>query len=257
MAAQPIRIGVSACMMHPDPLRAIFKGKRLLYVEESMFHWISAAGALAYMIPTVGPTGLVLEDVVQSMDGILLSGGADMAPESYGETALKPEWGGDRKRDLNEIALVRAALKFNKPLLGVCRGHQVLNVALGGSLYQDILHQHTGARVHRDWEVYDDNFHDVRFEPRGGLQKLYPGIPQGRINSVHHQAIKNLAPELVAEAFCPEDGIIEAVRWKKPDGPFVVGVQWHPEFQDPQNGALLARQPIMAEFIDAAKSRRR
>jgi putative glutamine amidotransferase len=243
-------------MMHPDPTRALFKGKRLLYMEESMFHWVMRHGGMAFMLPTTPPAGVSVADLVGELDGVIMTGGVDMAPESYGETALKPEWSGDKLRDAYDLELVRTALAQDKPLLGICRGHQVLNVAMGGSLFQDISTQNPGARVHRDWEVYDHNKHPVRLESHTGMGRIYPGVKEGVINSVHHQGVKDLGQDLTVEAWSEGDGIVEAVRLRGRQE-YLLGVQWHPEFQDPSDQGLLSPAPIMAEFLEAARVRRK
>ncbi len=252
----PLKIGLSANVYQPDPQRMAFKGRRLLYVEESMAHWVMAGGALAYLLPSSPSRGISAEDLVESLDGLIITGGVDMSPLSYGETPLRPEWSGDKWRDDYEIALVNAALKLARPILGVCRGHQVLNVALGGTLYQDIRTQHAAALHHRIFDVYEANHHDVTLEKGGGLASLF-GASAGRINSVHHQAVKDVAKELRVEARSPDDGIVEGVRFKSRSDPYLLGVQWHPEFQDPGDRSLLGPQPILDEFLAAAKNRRR
>jgi putative glutamine amidotransferase len=251
---QPLKVGVSACFFHADPRRAVFKGKTLQYLEQSMANWILLHGALAYLIPAPperSPIGLT--ELVEPLDGLVLQGGSDVAPESYQEKPLKPEWSGDRVRDLYEMALVHEFMAQGKPILGICRGAQLLNVALGGTLYQDIEQQKKGALTHRDWNVYDQNFHGVRIE--GGLSKLYSGQTVGRVNSVHHQAIKDVGKNLRVEAVCENDGVIEAVRF---DGPsYALAVQWHPEFQDPGDSSLLSGDPVLEEFLQAARERKR
>jgi putative glutamine amidotransferase len=250
-------------MFHPDPARPIFKGKRLLYMEESMFHWLIAAGCVPSLIPTVpahAPQGARLADLAAAFDGIMISGGVDMAPESYGESPLKPEWSGDAIRDAYEMDIIRAAMALDRPVFGVCRGLQVINVALGGSLYQDITTQHQGALVHRDWDSYDANHHDVVLELGGALAAMYdlPAGRQVRINSVHHQGIKQLGKGLVVEARSPKDGIIEAVRLRAESAasPYVMAVQWHPEFQRPSETDLLPTAPLAADFLAAVRRRR-
>jgi len=246
-----LRIGVGVCFFHADPARAIFKGKTLLYFEQSMLQWIMGAGALPVLIPPP-ESGFDLRDILSEVDGVLLQGGSDVSPTSYGETPLRPEWEGDRIRDDYERQIVHAAMTLGKPLLGVCRGLQILNVALGGSLYQDITHQNQTAIVHRDWNVYDELHHGIRIEKDSALGKVYGS--KGKINSIHHQGIKQLAPDLVAEAWCEEDGIIEAVRLKKQDL-FMLGVQWHPEFIRPSEN-LLPPTPLLAHFLDAIHARK-
>jgi len=256
------RIGVSACLMHPDPTRAFFKGKTLLYAEESLLRWVQNAGAFPVVIPR--PVGKVdTLAIVSALDGVLLQGGADVAPENYGEAPARPEWCGDAVRDTYELAVVRACLELDRPVLGVCRGVQLLNVALGGSLFQDVETMHPGQRVHRAWEVYDRHGHDVAFEHQSFLGRVY-GRDQGRVNSVHHQAVKELGRGLVVEARSMPDGVVEAVRFASPDSTcFALGVQWHPEFmQDTrpeapdQSPPPLPPEPLMAAFLAEVEQRR-
>lgn len=250
-----LRIGISACFMHADPLRPIFKGKTLLYLVEPMSNWLMRDGLLTFLIPPIPPhCPLSLQDYVDDLDGLILQGGADVAPQSYGETALHPDWSGDPVRDAYEIALVREFMAQEKPILGICRGLQILNVAFGGSLYQDIGTQVSGAFKHRDWDIYDQNFHDVEIQKGSTLESIYQGHGPFKINSVHHQAIKQLAKDFVAEAHSCTDGIIEAIRLKGQD--FVLGVQWHPEFQSPMDTMpLLDPDPLISAFSDAVQHR--
>ena len=111
-----------------------------------------------------------------------------MAPESYGQTAVRPEWSGDRARDEYEMELVSLCLALDKPVLGICRGAQVLNVTLGGTLWQDIATQHPGQRVHRDWDVYDRHAHDVTIEPDSRLAAVMD-TTTATASCHHHQAI--------------------------------------------------------------------
>jgi putative glutamine amidotransferase len=244
------RVGVSACFFHADPQRAIFKGKTLLYAEESMLAWIMSGGALPVLLPR--PSGAVtLEEIVDSVDGLVLQGGSDMAPEHYGATPARPEWSGDAARDRYEMELVRAFLARRKPLLGVCRGAQVLNVTLGGSLFQDIETLHPGRRVHRDWNVYDQHAHEIAIAPGSSLARWYGAAARpALVNSVHHQGLDRLGEHLVVEARSVPDGVVEAVRYD--DGGFAYGVQWHPEFIFGAGGAgLLDPRPLLDAFITA------
>jgi putative glutamine amidotransferase len=243
-------------MMHPDPTRPLFKGKRLLYCEESMFHWVMKRGALAVLLPTAKPDKVSVEDIVGELDGLILTGGVDVSPQNYGEEPLAPEWAGDPVRDRYDISLLRAVIAAEKPLFGVCRGLQVLNVALGGSLYQDIETQHPGARVHRNWDLYDANTHGITVERGSGLAKLYGEAPRAT-NSVHHQGIRRLSDNLGVEARCADDGIIEAVRGKQ-KGSYVFAVQWHPEWHDEVKfPGLLSSDPILEEFLGHVERRRK
>ena len=200
-----------------------------------MSHWVMAAGALPVMIPSVaGDTArgdTTLEDYAQWLDGVVMHGGVDMWPGSYGEEPLQPQWSGDRIRDAYEIAVVRAFVAAGKPVFGICRGLQLINVAFGGTLLQDIGTQRPEALVHRDAAAYDLNFHTLNVLPNTRMAQLLPSGSGAKINSVHHQGIKDLAPGFAVEATCPDDGMIEAIRM---DGPaYVAAVQWHPEFHKP------------------------
>jgi putative glutamine amidotransferase len=246
---EPLRLGLSACFFHADPKRPIFKGKTLQYLEQSIAHWVMSEGNKAYLIPALPERGaLPLATLVEDFDGLVLQGGSDVAPGTYGETPLRPEWGGDAIRDRYEIELVREFLRQKKPVLGICRGAQLLNVAFGGTLWQDIETQVAGSLNHRNWDIYDQNFHDVRIEEGSGLARLY-GAGMKRINTIHHQGIKELGEGLVAEAVSPTDGLIEAIRSK--GDVYALAVQWHPEFHDPNDPSLLDGKLFLREYMAA------
>ena len=248
-----IKIGMSACFFHPDFTRPIFKGKTLLYFEESMAKMVMSYGAIPLLLPRRS-NEIYTKDILKQVDALLLQGGSDLSPLSYHEKPIKKDWEGDKERDDYEIELVREAISANKPVLGICRGLQLINVALGGSLYQDIPSQLNSPVKHRDWEVYDDLKHEIVLSPSRSLEKMYKNIPQRKIISVHHQAIKDTGEGLTIEARSKEDGIIEAVRFDsdKNGGPFVMGIQWHPEYQRPDDLSLMTPQPIINKFLDSA-----
>ena len=252
----PLRVGVSACFLHADPERKIFKGKTLLYAEESMLRWIMSGGALPVLLPRdSGPFRAL--DLAAGIDALVLQGGSDMSPTSYGEEPARPEWSGDRQRDVYEMELIRACVQLGKPVLGVCRGLQVINVCFGGSLYQDIPTMHPKGMIHRDGEIYDQLFHDVSLANGGWLASLYGNALASRINSVHHQGVKQLGRDLQVEALSPNDGMVEAVRLA--GDAFVLGVQWHPEFQSAENesdATLLSSHTLLSGFLDEVRRRR-
>jgi putative glutamine amidotransferase len=258
--ARPPRIGITSCFMHPDDDRLVFKGKTLLYLEQSMAWWVQSGGAITYLVPTTQPGSPVdASTFVEDLDGLLLHGGADVCPRSYGEEPLKPEWEGDAVRDAYELELVRAFLDAGKPLLGICRGHQILNVARGGTLYQDQREQGATERVHRSQELYDRNLHEVSIPPGSSLSSLYPGTTTAVVNSVHHQAVKDVGGGLQVEARS-EDGLVEALRAVDTPG-YAASVQWHPEFMftsEADGGTpdgWLDNRPILDEFLLAAQAR--
>lgn len=255
--SQRLRIGISACFFHPDPSRKAAPSKTLQWIEQSTAHWVMSQGALPFMIPS--PSGdtfrgeITVGDYAQALDGLVMHGGADVWPGSYGEEPLRPEWNGDRVRDEYEMALVRAFSEAGKPVFGICRGLQLINVAHGGTLYQDISTQKPGARVHRDADAYDLNFHHVDILPDTRLAQLLGGAGSHKINSVHHQGIKDLAPGFKVEAVSPDDGVIEAVRYTQ--GPWISAVQWHPEFHREGLG-VVDDSPLLKDFLEAARAAR-
>ena len=193
------RIGISPRLLHPQPgARGVFT-KILHYVEDGIAQWLQSRDALLFVLPLSQRSA----DYARALDGLVLQGGADISPLAYGEEPLQPEWAGDPIRDRYEIDLVRAFSAAGKPVLGICRGAQLINVALGGSLHQDIP-------AHRS-DDYDQHAHEVHLEPGSGLARLYGETGPRRVVSIHHQAIKRLAPGLQVEARA-EDGVIEAVR---------------------------------------------
>lgn len=247
------RIGISSCLFHADKGRPVFNGRPLLYVEQSMPHYLMSLGAIAYALPTVSPVGPVTYgDLLAGVDALVLHGGVDMAPGSYGEQPLKDAWQGDGLRDAYEIALFRAARAQNKPVLGICRGAQVINVACGGSLYQDISTQKPGSLVHRDAELYEKNTHAVTFVEGGELASLYDAAG-GMINSVHHQGVKVLGDGLRTEAYSSVDGVVEA--FVATEGSWCMGVQWHPEFQTAAQPELLDPTLLLRFFLASLASK--
>jgi putative glutamine amidotransferase len=251
-----LKIGISACFFHEDPKRAIFKGMTLQYIEQNVAHWLMQRDVLAFMVPS--PEGrtrrpgskATVDAYAGELDGLVLMGGSDVCPEGYGETALRPEWNGDRIRDEYEITLLRAFMRERKPVLGVCRGAQVINVAMGGTLYQDIASQMQGALNHRNWAIYEANCHATSIAAGSGLAQLYPGVTLVKTNSIHHQAVKDLGLDLVAEAWSEPDRVVEAIRWNGPG--YVFAVQWHPEFHTPDDPSFVDDTPILDDFLEHA-----
>jgi putative glutamine amidotransferase len=170
---RPLLIGVSARIYYPGSqgaLPGVFT-KTLHYLEQSVAHWVLSGHAMAVMIPAVTKDSIVLRsdlelhDYAQALDGLVLQGGNDVAPECYGEAPLQPEWAGDAVRDKYEIELIDAFVKAGKPVFGVCRGLQLLNVMFGGTLWQDIGSQRPEALAHREIGRYERHFHAVDFVP--------------------------------------------------------------------------------------------
>jgi putative glutamine amidotransferase len=260
----PLLIGVSSRVQYPDATTASLGGvftKTLHYLEQSVAHWVLSGHAVAVMIPAVTRDSIVtrgdlnLDDYAAALDGLVLQGGADIAPESYGEVPLRPEWQGDRLRDLHEIALIDAFMAAGKPIFGICRGLQMLNVKFGGTLFQDIATQLPAARSHREHAQYEKHGHEIEIVAGTRLSELCPGVTRASANSIHHQGIKDLAPDFVVEARCPDDGIIEAVR-RRGSG-YVAAVQWHPEFHDGSVPGQFDDTAVLKDFLQAARTARK
>jgi putative glutamine amidotransferase len=255
----PLKIGLSPRFLHKSPPELGFRGKALQYLEPSVAHWVMSADALIFMIPSTETGGMIRRsnlsavDYADALDGLVLQGGADVSPRTYGQEPLHPEWEGDRLRDEYEIALLRGFMDRGKPVLGICRGAQLINVALGGTLWQDVNTLVAGVLVHYDAEKYDENFHELRIEEGSALSRLFPSADPFLVNSIHHQAVRELGHELEVEARSDPDGIVEAIRWLGPS--YVFGMQWHPEFHAGREG-LLDCAPVLEEFLIEARRRR-
>ena len=169
-----------------------------------------------------------LPDALASCDGLLLTGGVDIDPREYGDAERHPTLELDADRDRYELALAREALRHDLPTLAICRGAQVLNVAAGGTLIQDIPSSHPESLDHQQTASKDLLAHPVRVIDGSCLSLLCGAKPPDQImvNSRHHQAIRDVAPGFVVSATAP-DGIVEAIE--KPGAAFCVAVQWHPE----------------------------
>jgi putative glutamine amidotransferase len=234
-----IKIGVSPRLLHPQPGARGVHTKILHYVEDAIAQWLLAR-ALVFVLPLSDRAA----EYAAALDGLVLQGGADISPLAYGEEPQKPEWAGDPLRDRYEIELVRAFTQAQKPVLGICRGAQLINVALGGSLHQDVP-------AHRSDE-YDQHAHEVRLEPGSGLARLYGETGPRRVVSIHHQAINRLGRDLRVEARSVPDGLVEAIRGT--GAAYVCAVQWHPEFHGGRAGFLDGGR-LLDEFLKAAAGR--
>ena len=193
------------------------------------------------------------EEFVETFDALVIPGGPNPSPRFYGEEPLWCIGPTYEKRDIFEIRLIKACLKMGKPILGICRGMQILNVAFGGTLHQDIPTQCGDAVQHLSLSNYEQNFHPLRLEEGGWLGRLYPGHAEMRVNSIHHQGIKTLAPGFSVEARSPGDGLIEAIG--RMDRGFIAGVQWHPEFHPVGAPQVFDDAPMLRSFLQACRTK--
>lgn len=212
------RIGVSMSItVGTSPERA--------YVNSTYLNAIQQAGGVPIALPPQ-LSGRSWERLAAGLDGLLLTGGGDIDPARFGEAPHPTLFDVAPLRDTFETAAARWALERQVPLLCICRGIQVLNVSLGGSLYQDVGTEPGTTLTHSQTEPRDQPTHKVKVKPGSRLAEVL-GADEVEVNSMHHQAIKGLGRGLTAVAWAP-DQIVEGVEL--PDHPgFVLGVQWHPE----------------------------
>jgi len=211
-------------------------------------HALTSVGAVPWLIPALDTDAETLRAIYDELDGVFLPGGADIDPESYGSERHPLCDRSDPPRDRVELMLVRWAMPDRKPVFGVCRGLQIINLAASGTLFQDIGDQREGSLKHdyfpfRDGYSRDHLAHDVHVVEGTRLHRL-TGLSGFAVNSMHHQGIDVLGPGLVASARAP-DGVIEAVE--APGDQFLVGVQWHPE-------VLIDKDPTMRRLFEAFAS---
>ena len=184
---------------------------------------LAADGLPSILSPLIGAP--LAAAALDGIDGLLLTGGEDIHPDWYGADPSRLLSPPSQERDLFELALFAVARQRELPILGVCRGIQLINVALGGTLYQDLPSERPGTIDHSPLGTRNARSHAVSLQP-GSRAAGALGSPSVRVNSFHHQAIKDLAPGLLASGWS-EDGLIEAAETGS--GPWILAVQWHPE----------------------------
>lgn len=206
---------------------------------------VALAGGLPFMIPLDLPDD-VLRSMYERLDGVLIPGGCDVNPAAYGAAHGEHTQQPDNARDRTEIALTRWAVDENRPFFGICRGHQVLNVALGGTLIQHIPGEVSTDIQHDlpDGLPWGTLTHTVSVDPNSYLARIIGTMPQ--VNSLHHQAVGQAAPSLCVTAYAP-DGVVEGLE--APDHPFALSVQWHPEHMRDEHVNM---HHLFAEFVKAA-----
>jgi putative glutamine amidotransferase len=185
---------------------------------------LAAGGAPLVLSPLLGPS--LAARVLAGVDGVLLTGGEDVHPAWYHAEPSPHLFPPSRERDLFELALFAAARQTGLPILGICRGIQLVNVAMGGTLYQDIPSERPGPVDHNPAAERQHRTHAVRLEPGSRAEAALGSAPLA-VNSFHHQAIRDLAKGLIATGWT-DDGLIEAVE-SGPGAPWLLAVQWHPE----------------------------
>lgn len=223
-----------------------------LYNAEKDNFWINpmyTAGILeAGGLPVVLPLSRkesVWEEYLSAFDGFLIPGGQDVAPSYYGQEVLPACGYAAPLRDEQETYMLKRLWELDKPVLGICRGLQIMNTAWGGTLYQDLPTQKPSSVTHRQPKPYEIPHHQVTIAKDSMLYGIL-GYDRLSVNSMHHQALWELSPRVKAVAWA-EDGIVEAIE--VPEKTFMLGVQWHPEhlFRDYDSG-----KRIFKAFVNAA-----
>ncbi len=202
--------------------RRIDAGRERVALNTAYVYALMRAGLVPLLVPPV----LDPEAACAALDGVhglVLTGGEDVDPGRYGATPHPKLGETDRARDAVELALVAGAERRRLPVLAICRGIQVLNVALGGTLYQDLASERPGPVDHADTR----SRHALRIEAGTLLHRTLEAV-DASVNTRHHQAIRDVAPALRANAWA-EDGVIEGAERKDPRAPWALAVQWHPE----------------------------
>lgn len=225
--------------------------EKMIYIKRCYMNAIIAAGGVPVML-SPDPDDAMMDAMMEKLDGLFLTGGNDMAPEMFGDAPIPQLGEVNPVRDLSEIALTKKAVQMKMPILGICRGIQSLNVAMGGTLWQDLPSQYRTQdgqppMAHRQNRCDFYTSHSVLAELDTLLYKLV-GRKEFWVNSFHHQAVRTAAPDMKITARA-SDGVIEAIEL--PNHPFCLGVQWHPErYYDRDETAMV----LFSGFVEAAKA---
>ena len=219
-------IGISASMIFEEK-DELFLGDKYSCVAHSYVDAIYKSGGIPVVLPILKDVSAIREQV-KLLDGLILSGGRDVDPHFYGEEPLEKLEAIFPERDIHEMALIKSAIDLKKPILAICRGMQILNVTYGGTLYQDISYAPGEHIKHYQIGSPYQATHTIKIDKNSTLFKMADKMEIERVNSFHHQALKQVAKGLKVVATAP-DGIIEAVERENEEELFVIGVQFHPE----------------------------
>ena len=217
-------IGISASMIYEEK-DELFLGDKYSCVAYSYVDAVYKSGGIPVTLPILKDVSAIREQV-KLLDGLILSGGRDVDPNFYGEEPMEKLESIFPERDVHEMALIKAAIDLKKPIFAICRGMQILNVTYGGTLYQDISYAPGEHIKHYQIGSPYQATHSIKIDKYSTLFRMADKLEIERVNSFHHQALKQVAKGLRVVATAP-DGIIEAVE--NEDGAFIIGVQFHPE----------------------------
>lgn len=230
--------------------KMFFPGNNLdqfFYVGSGYVDGIARAGGIPLILPLLTIQDAPFRQMIESLDGLILTGGDDPAPHLYGEEPLQGLGEIEYERDLAELEVIKLAMELKKPMLGICRGMQIMNVACGGTLVQDIPRQVPGALQHAQRGSRQYGAHKVVLQPGFVAEAL--GKTEVLVNTSHHQSVKDVAPGFTMTG-CAADGVIEVIE--SLDG-LHVGIQWHPERMWGHDGNM---QQIAEAFIARVKQQK-
>lgn len=231
-------IGITSSYEHNSDVKDAYKSS--VSMDYSLA--ILQSGGIPIVLPCHEDIDAI-EQLIEKLDGLLLSGGVDPDPMLYGEDCLQNIGEISPERDKFEYILLEKFIKTKKPILGICRGLQLVNIFYGGTLYQDISYVNTIIQHKQKWFL-DMPTHDIEIIENDHLFYTLFG-KNTRVNSFHHQMIKDLSPKLTAIA-CSKDGVIEGVM--KKDHPFFYATQWHPEMMSTRGNAEMKK--LFDAFIE-------
>ena len=268
--SKPI-IGITCSMEYEDKKRKYPTAYAFDYIKRSYYEVVEKSGGVPVVLPNTKRTELV-DRFSNIVDGLIISGGNDVDPVFYGERRKAKNLNITRERDLFEIALVRKAKAKRVPILAICRGMQLVNVAFGGSLYQDFSFRMNSSlglspSGRSQDESFEKKFLDHTLEGSALYHKKHPVIIQkesklfriiGRrkimVNTSHHQMVKKVAPKFIATAWSEKDGVVEAIELV--DDNFLLCVQWHPELMKDRSSKALFDSLIQSALEYKKKIRR-
>lgn len=216
-------IGITGSCLY-ETSQSLFAGYERMYTNADYVNAVTAAGGVPLMLPIIDDEAAI-ERQIENLLGIIIMGGHDVEPHFYNEEPLPCLGELLPKRDVYELKLIKAARALKKPILGICRGMQLLNVAFGGSLYQDLSLIKRNIQIKHDQDTRpQERTHSIKIEDNSVMQKVFG--KEDMVNSYHHQAVKTLAKDFKITAYAP-DGIVEAIEYT--GDCFIMGVQFHPE----------------------------
>ncbi|WP_035289435.1 gamma-glutamyl-gamma-aminobutyrate hydrolase family protein [Clostridium sp. KNHs214] len=230
MDKKPV-IGISGSVIVDDG--GMFPGYERAYVNDDYIKAVTLAGGIPVMLPMVYEEEIIRKQL-EAVDGLVMSGGHDVNPLLYGEEPSQKLGGILPKRDVFDCTLIKIAMEMKKPILGICRGHQIINVVNGGNLYQDLSFIDGCYIKHNQGSLSNVPTHTVKVEKNTKLNVILGD--EVITNSFHHLAVKDVAPGFKAVAMA-KDGVIEAIE--KEGEHFVMGIQWHPEMMAKENEKML------------------